>query len=237
MKPSSILMCVVVLLVCLTLLMSTGTSIGNSTASSSMNVDALLPLIMIDYLPPTSTPTPTRTPTPTPTRTPTPTPSPTPTPLPHCIYQGGSLCGGYDMGVDDSAQQRNWIRNVEDYIRMEYPGGLTWGAVFITFGPPRNPPRPGQNLSQYSHISMELRTVSSTACVRVGIKDNTDPDNGSEAKIRQCIPNRQWETFTFPLPAFATADLTRLYVVTEFVFELEDAGQPHTVEFRNIIYR
>ena len=142
------------------------------------------------------------------------------------------------MGVDDSAQRRNWIRNMEDYIRMEYPGAsLDWGAVFITFGPSRNPPRPGQDLSQYTRISMELRGASGKECVRVGIKDNTDPDNGGETKIRRCIPNLDWETFTFPLSEFDTADLTKLYVVAEFVFEQEDTGQPQTVDFRNIVYR
>ena len=119
---------------------------------------------------------------------------------------------------------------------MSYPGGLDWGAVFITAGPPKEPPRAGQDLSAYNTLSLELRGATGTECVRVGIKDNTDPDDGNETKITRCVSSTDWETFTFPLSEFHTADLTRLYVVTEFVFEQEDAQRQQTVDFRNIEY-
>lgn len=72
-------------------------------------------------------------------------------------------------------------------------------------------------------------------CVEIGIKDNTDPDDGSETKIRRCV-STDWQVFAFPLAEFSTADLDRLYVVTEFVFEGEDAERRQTVDFQNIRY-
>ena len=140
------------------------------------------------------------------------------------------------MGIADSAGLRNWITDMDGYVRMTYPGGLDWGAVFIAVGPPKDPPRLGQDLAAYNTLSLELRGATGTECVRIGLKDNTDPDNGSEMKIRCCVNSTDWEPFTFPLAELHTADLTRLYVVTEFVFEQEDAQRQQTVDFKNIEY-
>lgn len=86
-----------------------------------------------------------------------PTPTPSPTPDFHCVYVGSTLCPGYDIGVDDSADRRDWLHDMDGYMRMAYPGGLVWGAVFITVGPPTDPPRPKQDLSAYNTLSLELR--------------------------------------------------------------------------------
>jgi hypothetical protein len=190
---------------------------------------------------PSPTPTATMTPTPTPTETPIPSPTPTttmtPTPVFHCIYIGTTLCSGYDMGVDDSAGRRDWVTDMDGYMRMAYPGGLDWGAVFITVGPPRDPPRPGQDFSAYRFLSVELRGERGGESVNIGIKDNDDPDDGREKKLLASGLTTSWQTFTFALSDFRTADRadpTRLYVVIEFVFEPGWPGQ--TVYFRNVKY-
>jgi len=115
---------------------------------------------------------------------------------------------------------------------MAYPSGLAWGAVFITVGPPSDPPRPRQDLSAYNILSLELRGAAGGECVEVGIKDNTDPDDGSETKIRSCV-DTGWQTFSFPLAEFTTADTSQLYVVAEFVFT---GPNSQTVDFQNIRY-
>lgn len=210
-------------------LTSTSTSTPTQTATSSPTSSPS----------PSSTPTVTSSPTSSPSPTNTPTATPSSIPLPHCIYPipgGTTLCEGYDMGVDDSANRRDWLSDMEGYMRMSYPGGLSWGAVFITVGPPVNPPRPGQDLSMYNTLSLELRGSTGNECVKIGIKDNTDLDNGTEKKVRTCVTSTNWETFTFTLSVFNTADLTRLYVVTEFVFDGSDASAAKTVDFRNIQY-
>jgi hypothetical protein len=106
--------------------------------------------------------------------------------------------------------------------------------VFITVGPPRDPPRPGKDLSSYGTLSLELRGATGGEYVSIGVKDNTDLDNGRETKIPVRDLSTDWQTHTFDLSGFRTADLTRLYVVTEFVFE---PGTPaETVCFRRIQY-
>ena len=165
------------------------------------------------------------------------TSTPTPIPIavsPHPIYVGATLSPGYDMGVDTSRRHTNWVADMNGYMCMFYPVGQSWGAVFITVGRPTNFDRPGRDLSSYQTLSLELQGAVGGEQVWIGLKDNTDPDNGRETKILASGLTTEWQTFTFPLSSFHTARLDRLYVVTEFVFE---SGTPaEIVCFRNIQY-
>jgi hypothetical protein len=142
------------------------------------------------------------------------------------------LSSGYDIGVDDSQHIRNWLTDMGDYMRMTYPNGLEWGAVFITVGKPRDPPRPFKDFSTFSTLSMDLRGEKGGESIEIGIKDNTDPDDGSETKSPVYLTT-EWKTYTFPISKFYTAEPTRLYVVAEFVFSGSNAK---TIYFRNIKY-
>ena len=178
-----------------------------------------------------------------PTRTPTPTAAPIAKPgltsIPASpsaglsIYAGERLSAGYDMGQNTSAGPQPWVTDMQGYMKMSYPSGLDWGTLFITVGKPRNPPRPGKDFSAYKTFSVDLKGEKGGELVNIGIKDNTDPDDGSEDKITVQVTS-EWKTYTYPLSQFANADLTRLYVVAEFVFE--PGWPPETVYFRNIRY-
>jgi hypothetical protein len=185
----------------------------------------------------TSTPVLTNTSTREPKSTSTPIPTDTPIPTPnaaHPVYVGAKLTDGYDMGVDTSGGLTNWVTDMNGYMRMDYPSDQSWGAVFITVGSPTDPPRPGRDLSGYQSLSLELRGEVGGEYVWIGLKDNTDRDNGSETKIRVSDLTTDWQTVTFSLSDFVTADLTRLYVVIEFVFEPGTLAE--TIYFRRIQY-
>ena len=171
--------------------------------------------------------------------------SPIPTnPLP--IFQGyyGSVQGlapGYDIGVNTSGGLTKWIEikpPLEAYdtsaIVMRYPGGQSWGAVFITES--TQPPRLGVNFSRYHQLSVTLGGYVDGESVSIGIKDSNQPDDGSETKVSVSLPSLPKEgmkTFTFPLSQFTGADLHKLYVVIEFVFA---GGTPETVWVEDIQY-
>lgn len=151
---------------------------------------------------------------------------------PHWIYYGPRLAEGYDMGITTSHGVTGWVTDMGSYMRMAYPPGQAWGAVFITVGPPKPPPRPGKNLSAYKSLVVELRGQNGGEDIWIGLKDNEDADDGTETKIPLLDLTPTWQTFTIPLSSFATAEKSRLYVVTEFVFE---PGTPaETVYFRKI---
>lgn len=145
------------------------------------------------------------------------------------IFGGGKLSDGYDMGIDTSGKRRDWMTQQGDAMCMAYPSGQDWGAVFITVGKAVDVNRPGQDFSKYSKLAIELRGDAASQSVLVGLKDSTNPDNGLETKIPASL-TPDWKTVEFPLTRFNTADLRRLYVVTEFVFD----RTPANVCFRNI---
>ncbi len=176
-------------------------------------------------------------PTPTPTNTPTPTVEPVsaiPATSTHAVYVGSQLAEGYDMGVDSSNGQTDWVTDNDGHTCMAYPSGEDWGAEFLTFGEPTDPPRSGQDLSGFQALSLELRTDASGGSVWIGLKDSEDEDDGQETKLLLSDLTEEWQTYTFSLSNFETADLTSLYIVTEFVFDQDTP--PGIVCFRNIQY-
>jgi len=173
---------------------------------------------------------PTLTPVPTPTFAP---PTSTPTPQPHSIYAGTTLASGYDMGVDTGpGRLSNWVTDQGGFMCMNYPGGQDWGAVFITNGVPQPPGnRLGRNLATFTRLYVELKGLTGNQSVQIGIKDNSDPDNGTETKFT-VIPPLEWQGYSFSLADFGTADLSNLYVMIEFVFGNAAAD----ICFRNVMY-
>ena len=151
----------------------------------------------------------------------------------YSIYNGQVLADGLDMGVDTDKKERGWVSDMNGYMKMVYPSNQAWGAVFITVGAPRTSPRPFRNFSGYSTLSVEIRGENGGEHIEIGIKDNTDPDNGQETKIPINL-TQKWQEYEFSLADFRTAELTHLYVVIEFIF-----GGPKgkTAYFRNIQYK
>jgi hypothetical protein len=151
----------------------------------------------------------------------------------HAIYVGQTLSLGYEMGVNSSGNQTNWLADSLGYMKMVYPSGQSWGAVFITVGEPTNSPRPFRNFSMFRSITIEMMSNRDNETVKIGIKDNTDPDNGQETKITVTL-SKHWQVYELSLNKFVTADLSHLYVPIEFVFE---SNQSKTVYFKNINYK
>ncbi len=117
-------------------------------------------------------------------------------------------------------------------IRMAYPSGQKSGLVSITVGPSTSPPRPGQDLSKYRTLSLELCGQVGNESVVLGLKDNKDLHPG-ETEVTVSGLTTSWETREFDLSSFADVDLHNVYVVTEFIFR---NIPPETVYVRNIQY-
>jgi hypothetical protein len=130
----------------------------------------------------------------------------------------GKLSAGFDMGLNTANGTTNWATTKGNELCLNYPGGQKWGALFITEGKPKNPPRTGRDLSTYRQISMELRSQSGKDSIQVGVKDANDPDNGKETLVKIVnIPTKS-KKYEFPLSSFKTADLKQVYVPLELVF-------------------
>lgn len=148
------------------------------------------------------------------------------------VYVGG-LEYGFGLGIDTSGHQYQWLTENNGVLTLVYPAHQQWGTVFITAGQPALPGhRQPMDLSTYQSLEADMRAKTNGQCVRIGIKDNTQPDNGSETTVPQCL-STSWATMKFPLKAFIGADLTKLYIVFEVVFQ---DSSSITVQLRNIRY-
>jgi hypothetical protein len=146
------------------------------------------------------------------------------------IFSRNALSAGLDMGVNSSNNRTDWLSNdVDAGLTMRYPEGQAWGAVFITVGQPSAISRPGMDMSPYQLLVLEMRGDPGTA-IEVGIKDSTQPDDGTETRISVKL-SAEWRTYTIPLTSFAGADLRRIYVVTEWIFT---GPQTQTTQVRSI---
>lgn len=148
------------------------------------------------------------------------------------VLTGSKLSSGFDMGVNSSGGRTDWLKNEGEYIKMAYPAGQSWGAVFITVGKPKQPPRPSRDFSAFDTLLAEMRGESGGEQLEIGLKTNEQPDDGSETK-RPVALTSEWRTYKFPLDEFTGTDVRRLYVVAEFVFSGPSA---QTVYLRNVRY-
>ena len=121
---------------------------------------------------------------------------------------------------------------------MAYPSGQSWGAVFLTVGKPTDPPRPWKDFSEFGVLSVDARGEQGGERIQVGIKTATNPDDGEE-KLFDLSLTREYAWHDISLSSFASsrmvipADLSRLYVVCEFVFA---GNRPQTIYVRNARY-
>jgi hypothetical protein len=159
------------------------------------------------------------------------TPSPTPN-IPLKVYVGG-LASQYSLNTDTSNRQQGWQTEKDGTLTLVYPPKQEWGTMFITDGQPALPGhRLSLNLSTYHSVVADMRAERNGQCVRIGIKDKDQPDNGGETTLPQCLTT-SWATVKLPLNAFVGADLTKLYVVFEVAFQ---GSSSVTVQLRNIGY-
>jgi hypothetical protein len=141
---------------------------------------------------------------------------------------------GFGMGVDDKDHRCNWVKADSISLNLNYPGGLGWGAVFLTVGGnPTKSSRSMVDVSACAKLVVEMRGAAGGEEVRIGIKDSEDPDDGNETKKTVTLTG-DWKSYVFALSEFTNCDLTRLYVVTEFVFPGGKTDNPASVEVKSI---
>ncbi len=95
----------------------------------------------------------------------------------------------------------------------------TWAFVGVAYAP--GEPSTGYNLTGYTYLHFKIRgdgTIPDNV-IKVGMKDTTDPNNGSETKIGLTGITDQWKTFEIPISSFATLDPNYVKIFAEFVIE------------------
>ncbi|HKV41552.1 MAG TPA: hypothetical protein VJX67_20270 [Blastocatellia bacterium] len=152
------------------------------------------------------------------------------------IMEGTKLSGGFGLGVNSSEGLKDWVSKKEgEFMIMSFPPDQDWSAAFITVGPPNQRLKDGRqskDLSAFNFLSVDLKGAVGKEKVDIGIKDNTQEDDGTETKIPIELTS-EWKTYQFELDRFTGTSPLKLYVVAEFVYE---GSSPQTVFLRNIKY-
>lgn len=156
------------------------------------------------------------------------------------VLLGTALASGLDLGINSSGGLTNWLTQEPPPnppptlgdLKMVCPGGQAWCAMFVTYGKPVDPPRPGVDLSTYQTLMVEIMGDPGTT-IDIGIKDALQRDDGNEAKVTLPVTST-WTMYSIPLSRFVGANLKNIYVACEFVFN--GGSQPQTVKVRTIRY-
>ena len=147
------------------------------------------------------------------------------------VLAGTRLGRGFDLGANTSGGKTDWVTQDDGAIKMEYPAGQSWGAVFITFGRAKTPPRPTVDVSRFAFLVVEMRG-DQKAKVSIGIKDNKQPDDGTEHKVVLPLSN-EYRRYIIPLARFRHVDLQSIYVAAEVVFS---GSRARNIWIRGISY-
>lgn len=145
----------------------------------------------------------------------------------------GTLGEKFVMGVNSHFGDRDWVEPVGRAMKMSYPGNQAWGSVYFTVGEAfpdtKKERRRTIDLSKYSMLSIELRGEKGGESIWIGMKDKSDPNNGTETKKLVTLSSN-WGTYNFIITDFKTADLQAIHVPVEIIFGKENS----TVYFRNV---
>jgi hypothetical protein len=152
------------------------------------------------------------------------------------IYDGKELANGYDMGINTSSTIVNWLKDKGNELVLSYPTNQDWGAAFVTVGKPKQSAseRQSKDFSTFDSLIISLKGAKGGESVDIGIKDKTDPDDGSEIK-KTITLTKSYVRYALSLRDFdKTADLPTLYVVAEFVF---GPNSPCIIYINSISYK
>ena len=145
----------------------------------------------------------------------------------------GMLASGLDLFVNTDRGRTEWLNQVADGMHGGYPPGQQWGFVgAVLLGSTTLGSRPSRDMSAYKTLQLQLKGEVGGEPVEIGIKDNTDPDDGSETKKLVTLTT-DWQTKSFALADFQTADLKRIYLFVEIVFS---GTTGRSIYFRDVRY-
>jgi exo-beta-1,3-glucanase (GH17 family) len=142
------------------------------------------------------------------------------------VFVGSRLEKPFDISLDTDRHERDWLTATPGVLTMAYPAGQQWGTTLITAG------RGSVDLSRFRSLTVQLRARTSGERVRLGIKDSSQPANGSEITVEETL-STSWSTVTLPLSFFANVNLSRLSVVLEVVFQ---GSAAETVDLSDLRY-
>ncbi len=139
------------------------------------------------------------------------------------VYDNGKVADGLTLHYEISSRSRPlWVREKTNEICMFYPANQEWGAVYFTVGDGTKIRH--QDFSNYNSLFVELCGVTGDETIKVSIKDRTNPRDGSEPQVTVRL-TAGYQEYKLALGRFRPTQLNKLFVVTNIIFEGEEAMQ------------
>lgn len=157
----------------------------------------------------------------------------------YAIDWSPNIGGAVPFNRGNFAQFIDAVRFDNGALDITYPGtarltGPPWGAIYIYIGGSSpSHVRKSKDFSEFSKLRLEMRGAQDGEKILLNLKDRDDPDDGTQTNIPVTLSD-EWRTYDFELASFDNADLTKLYVVTGFLFL--DQQDPVSFSVRNITY-
>lgn len=146
------------------------------------------------------------------------------------VMTNGLMTDYYDIS-GDSSFEREIIHNEElGTVEISFPK-YDWGVCYFYNGNGSIEQIRTKDFSIYNTLKLELKGEKGGEKVEIGLKDETNPLDGSETKVELTLSD-EWEFYEIPLKAFKGTNLSKLFFVVEFVFEYE----PRNISVRHIEY-
>ncbi|MCC5939887.1 MAG: hypothetical protein JJU34_21590 [Lunatimonas sp.] len=104
-----------------------------------------------------------------------------------------------------------------------------WAAAYWFVGSGVPDSNRVKDFSNFQTLRLKLRGILGGEKVDIGLKDKSDPTDGSETKIPLTLTN-EWHTYDIPLTSFAPTRLEELFVVASIVVE----NRAYTIEIESM---
>ena len=141
----------------------------------------------------------------------------------------GVLAGHHTAGVDSSIGGNFWFyTTVTDAMRLDFPD-TDWAAYFYYNGFGSIDQIRVKDYSVYKTLRLELKGEVGGEKILIGMKDESNPTDGSEKKIPLTL-SKEWQTYDIPTSSFSPTDLSKLFMPAIIVFE----DKPKTIYVRNV---
>lgn len=142
----------------------------------------------------------------------------------------GLIGSTLDAASGNNPVRLNWEQR-EGSLHVHYPGGADWAVLFFTVRGSSGT-RTSQDFSMYDKLVLELKGDAGGETIDVNLKDRDDPDDGTQTNIELQLTD-QWKRYEINLADFKTADLSKLHVVTGFLFD----KAPQSFSVRSVLFR
>lgn len=104
-----------------------------------------------------------------------------------------------------------------------------WAVAYFFIGSGVVDPNRVKDFSKFKILQLKLRGTKGGEHISIGLKDISNPTDGSETKIPLTLTNN-WKTYEIPLTSFAPTRLEELFISTSIIVE----NQAITIEIDSI---